>query len=99
VARNEDKKRLTLIEKKILSKISALLMSGLGFVTALAWNDAIQTFFREIFGQQKEIWAKFIYAIFLTAIVVIAGIQIDQMSKRIDRTTTDNQKLKRNNEK
>lgn len=83
MAKTKKGKSLTKIEKEILGKVSTLIMSGLGFVTALAWNDAIQNLFREIFGQQKEIWAKFIYAVFLTFIVVIIGIQIDRILKKI----------------
>jgi len=75
------KPALSNVEKKILDKLSTLIMSAFGLVTALAWNDAIQTLLKSLFGKQSEIWAKFIYAIFLTAIVVIIGIQIDNILK------------------
>ncbi len=76
---------LSSIEKNVLGKVSTLFMSGLGFVTALAWNDAIQTTFRMIFGDQSEIWAKFIYAVFLTVVVVVIGFQIDSILKQIKK--------------
>jgi uncharacterized BrkB/YihY/UPF0761 family membrane protein len=81
----KNEKSINQLEARVIDKITTLIMSGLGFVTALAWNDAIQTIFREIFGQQEEIWAKFIYATFLTVIVVIVGVQLDKVLKKIKK--------------
>jgi hypothetical protein len=75
--------KLEVLEQKVIDKILTLVMSALGFVAALAWNDAIQTTFQVIFGEQNKIWAKFIYAIILTTIVVLVSIQLERTLKRI----------------
>ncbi|KKS74593.1 MAG: Pyruvate flavodoxin/ferredoxin oxidoreductase domain protein, partial [Parcubacteria group bacterium GW2011_GWA2_42_80] len=46
---------------EILENVSKLATAGLGLVAALAWNDAIQTLFKMIFGEQSAVWAKFVY--------------------------------------
>lgn len=83
MAKKKCKKEISELEEKVVDKILTLVMSALGFVAALAWNDAIQTSFKLIFGQRKEIWAKYIYAIILTTIVVIVSIQLDRVLKKI----------------
>lgn len=57
---------------ELLEKMSGLIISGLGLVAALAWNEAIQDLFKriEIFGVKGSLFAKFGYAAFVTVIVV-----------------------------
>jgi hypothetical protein len=68
-------KRETKKEKDIkiefISKITTLLTAGFGLVAALAWNDAIQSLFKLIPIQNSQVSAKFIYAIFITVIIVL----------------------------
>jgi low temperature requirement protein LtrA len=79
------KKEISEIEAKVVDKILTLVMSALGFVAALAWNDAIQTTFNNFFGKQSELWAKYIYAVVLTTIIVIVSIQLDKALKKIKK--------------
>ena len=57
---------------ELLEKMSALIISGLGLVAALAWNEAIQGFFSQIqiFGVKGSLLAKFFYAAVITIVVV-----------------------------
>ncbi len=80
------------LEGKVIDKILTLVMSALGFVAALAWNDAIQTTFNTFFGKQSELWAKYIYAAVLTTIVVIVSIQLDRAMKKIRRENEEKRK-------
>jgi Mn2+/Fe2+ NRAMP family transporter len=83
------KKEISAIEGQVIDKVLTLVMSALGFVAALAWNDAIQTTFKTFFGEQSELWAKYIYAVILTTIVVIISIQLDKALKKIKKEKED----------
>lgn len=61
---------------EILEQMAKLATAGFGLVAALAWNDAIQALFMWLLPASGEVWAKFLYAIFVTAIVVFITIRI-----------------------
>lgn len=62
------------MKTEILDKIAALVTAAFGLVAALAWNDAIKTIFKEIFGEQSAIGPMLLYAILVTIIAVILTI-------------------------
>ena len=49
---NEGEKPKGVIEE-ILDKLGLLVTAAFGLVAALAWNEAIQTIFRDLFGTQQ----------------------------------------------
>jgi len=55
----------------VLQQIQSLVTAGLGLVAALAWNTAIQDLFKLVFPNQGSLTAKFLYAIFITLLIVI----------------------------
>ncbi len=64
-------------------KILELILAGFGFVTALAWNEAIKSLIDTFFKFSKDsLVAKFIYAIFLTVIIVIVSIYLSKLLKK-----------------
>lgn len=71
------------MEKEIVEKISTLVTSAFGLVAALAWNEAIQSLFKEggplfplaSFGP----WA---YAILVTVIAVIATVWVGRLADK-----------------
>ena len=67
----------------MLEKVSELATAGFGLVAALAWNDAIQTLFKEIFGTQSAVWAKFIYALLITSLVVLLTVKIGNLINKV----------------
>ncbi len=71
------------LKKEIVEKLTTLATAGFGLVAALAWNDAIQSFFKEIFGDQSGVWAKFIYAIIITVLVVIITTQLGRIANKL----------------
>ncbi len=71
------------LKLEILEKMSQLVTAGFGLVAALAWNDAIQSLFKLIFPQQSEVWAKFIYAILITVIVVIITMRLSDLINKV----------------
>ncbi len=76
------KDELKNIHKNSIEKISALMISAFGLVAALAWNNAIQKLFTVIFGAQSDLAAMLFYAIFVTAIAVIATIYISRITPK-----------------
>ena len=70
---DEEEKPKTLKEE-VLDKIAALVTAAFGLVAALAWNDAIKTIFKEIFGDQSTVGPMLLYAIVVTIIAVILTI-------------------------
>lgn len=67
------------IPKAVIEKMMTLLLSGLGLVAALAWNDAIQALFQKFFDPAGAgISAKFVYAVIITALITIISIRLSQ---------------------
>ena len=71
---DEEKEEKTTLKTEVLDKISALVTAAFGLVAALAWNDAIKTIFKEIFGDESTIGPMLLYAIIVTIIAVILTI-------------------------
>ncbi len=69
------------LQGSFLKKTSTLMIAAFGFVAALAWNDAIQSLFKTFIGEINQIWAKFIYALIITLVVVIVVSKIEKYSK------------------
>lgn len=69
----------------VIDKLAALITAAFGLVAALAWNSAIQTFFKEIFGDQTSIPAMVGYAVFVTVIAVVFTLWIGFVSNKAKR--------------
>jgi hypothetical protein len=68
---------------EILEKMTTLIAAGLGLVAALAWNDAIKGLFSIIFGKSSNVAVMFLYAIIVTAIVVVATIKLSRATNKL----------------
>lgn len=69
----------------LLAKKTLELMSGaFALVAALAWNDAIQSLFKLIFGEQSSLLAKFAYALLVTGIIVWMSVRISKLTKALE---------------
>ena len=64
------------IIEEILDKLGSLVTAAFGLVAALAWNEAIQTIFRDVFGTQQALPLMFGYAVIVTVIAVILTLII-----------------------
>ncbi len=78
------KKALKEIERATKEKITTLILAGFGLVAALAWNDAIQSFFNYLFPKGQGIVGKFVYALIITLVVVIISVQLQRIAKKKD---------------
>ena len=66
---------------EVVEKISVLMTSAFGLVAALAWNEAIQNWFKsQVWLATYGLWA---YAITVTVIAVIATIWIGRISANL----------------
>ena len=64
--------------RSLLQTMITLASASLGFVAALAWNDAIKATFKKFLGEADSLSAMYTYATVATivAIVVVAGLII-----------------------
>ena len=69
-----DEEEKSTLKTEILDKIAALVTAAFGLVAALAWNEAIKTIFKEVFGEQSTIGPMLLYAVVVTIIAVILTI-------------------------
>ena len=65
------------LPRAVLERAITLLLAGFGFVAALAWNDAIQALFSEVFGTARGgLIAKFGYALLITVILTVISFRL-----------------------
>lgn len=61
-------------KKEIKEKTLGYIITALGLVAGLAWNDAVKAFIEYAFPlSQNTLVAKFVYAVVVTLIVVVAS--------------------------
>jgi nitric oxide reductase large subunit len=88
---NKDKKLTKAEEQKLhvyfVEKVITLMTGAMGLVAALAWNDAIRKLFERIFGTQGsgDITAMFVYAIIVTATIVIVTYRLTRFAEKIKK--------------
>jgi len=72
--------------KELAGQLVTLSTSGFGFVAALAWNEAIQTFVKDYiqpyFPDQSGFISKFLYAIIISAFAVLITYQLSRIASR-----------------
>jgi hypothetical protein len=76
----EEQKKIGL---QVREKTMGYILAALGFVVALAWNDAIKTFIEYVFPLNKNsIFIKFIYALVMTVLIVVATILLTKKTEQ-----------------
>ncbi len=75
----EEQKKIGL---EVREKTMGYILAALGFVVALAWNDAIKSLIENIFPLDKNnLSAKFIYALIVTVAIVVATILLTKKTE------------------
>ena len=78
------------ISKEVKEKTLGFILTALSLVAGLAWNEAIQSLIKSFFAVDKDsIWIKFLYAIVITAVVVIVTVYL---TKFFGKNEEDNKK-------
>lgn len=67
----------------MIERVYELLTAALSLVAALAWNDAAQSLFKIIFGDAGSVYAKFLYAILITTVIVFTVSRLNKMTKTL----------------
>lgn len=68
------------LTSEIAMHILHLATSALGLVAALAWNDAVQSVFKEYFPATSGIAAKFTYALLVTVLIVMVTVNLTRLA-------------------
>lgn len=79
-AETQKKKSLRL---EALQRTNELVTSALSLVAALAWNDAIQSLFKTIFGDAASLYAKFLYAVLVTLVIIMLMRSLSRLSRAL----------------
>lgn len=70
------------LPRAFVERVGMLVLTALGFVAALAWNEAIQELVRFFFPQQNGLVAKFGYALAITLVLVIVSVRLGRIEER-----------------
>ena len=73
-----------MIGKEYLKTIIQLATTAFGLVAALAWNEAIKSLFKEIFGATSNIIGLFVYAVVITVVVVTITTRLGKLAEKAD---------------
>ena len=78
---------------EVLDKFSELITTALGLVAALAWNEAIQQLFTQLFGEAGgALAAKFFYAFLVTVVVIFATMSVSRAAERAKKLEAEREK-------
>lgn len=83
------KRSVTKIPRKIAIQTLTLLVSSLGFIAALAWNEAIKEsidiYIRPYFARGSAVLSLFLYALGITIITVIVTLQLNRLTRLVEK--------------
>ncbi|MGI6104047.1 MAG: DUF5654 family protein [Patescibacteria group bacterium] len=72
-------------EHAVREKTFGYIVASFGLVAGLAWNEAVKAFIESFFPMQKDtIKAKFIYALFITVVLVFISVYMARIFKKRD---------------
>lgn len=79
------KEEIKTVRKEVKDRTIGYIVTALGLVAGLAWNDAIKTLIEYYFplnNQGQGVWVKIIYAAVLTVFVALFSLYLVKISKR-----------------
>jgi hypothetical protein len=79
--------------RALLQTMITLASASLGFVSALAWNDAIKSTFKEYLGEGKSLAAQYAYAAAATFIAIAVVAILSWLASRIGGESTINREV------
>ncbi|MFA6047269.1 MAG: DUF5654 family protein [Parcubacteria group bacterium] len=100
IIKTKIKKEISGVREEIRNKTVGYIVTALGLVAGLAWNDAVKTLIENFFpAKENTVWAKFIYATVLTIIVVLISLYLVKIfkkeEKRLDKKLEKAEKLEK----
>ena len=79
----DDQQQKDDLKLAIVEQMTTLMSAAFGLIAALAWNDAIQTLFKTLFGEQSGLVAKFVYAGAVSVVVVFITLRVGRLQKTL----------------
>ncbi len=74
------------IQQAIRERTLSYITAALGLVAGLAWNEAIKALIEYLFPlSQNTLFAKFLYAILITAVIIILTIYLTKLFKKREK--------------
>jgi uncharacterized membrane protein YuzA (DUF378 family) len=71
------------MNKEAIKSMITLATSAFGLVAALAWNEAIQSLFKQIFGAKGSLLSLFLYAIIVTIVAVWVTSRLGKIAEQV----------------
>jgi len=84
------------IKQAFKEKMLTFILAAFGLVAALAWNDAVQSLFNELFPKSRALIGKVIYAMLITAIVVVVSHRLERLLAEKEKEKAEKEEEKRN---
>lgn len=77
------KEELVRIREEAITKFTGYILAAFGLVAGLAWNEAVKALIEQLFPSPEEsVLAKFVYALAVTAFVLIVTIIVTRLMKK-----------------
>ncbi|MBI4137353.1 hypothetical protein HY469_04790 [Candidatus Roizmanbacteria bacterium] len=68
------------LKTEVGSRVTGYIVAAFGVVAGLAWNDAVNSLINFLFPLSRDtVYAKFIYAILITVILVMLTVYISRL--------------------
>ena len=84
--KNTLKEEIKDVREEMKDKTVGYIVTALGLVAGLAWNDAVKTLIENFFpADENTVWAKFTYAAIITIIVVLASVYLVKIFKKEEK--------------
>jgi uncharacterized membrane protein YidH (DUF202 family) len=84
MSRNNDMKMRSLATiRSLLQTMITLASASLGFVAALAWNDAIKATFKKFLGEADSLGALYTYASVATIVAIVVVAVLSWMASKV----------------
>ncbi|MDP3769621.1 MAG: DUF5654 family protein [Candidatus Sungbacteria bacterium] len=75
------------LHKEIRERTLGYMLAAFGLIAGLAWNDAIKAFIEYFFPlPQNTLPAKFLYAVFISIVVIFISVYVSRLLQRSDDT-------------
>lgn len=77
------KNEVDALRGEIRERTVGYVTAAMGLVAGLAWNEAIKALIEYVFPMNSNtLWAKFIYAVLITLVVVIMSSYLLRLAKK-----------------
>lgn len=71
------------LRRELREKTIGYIVAALGLVAGLAWNDAIKSVIEFFYPlNENTLWAKMVYAVLITGIIVLVSYFLLRLSKK-----------------